>query len=263
MLPACFQCCRCLNPLPLLPKHGAALVANRAAGRCSRHHPLSLRPGSGCTGKETGAPPLVPPNRSMLQGGELLQCMQRQGAAALQQCPQPAAGAAEAWMPSGAAAAGRYRLGVAYEDSHLACVVKPPGIPTDTPPHRGAARGANNATGSAATGASQPGAGAASGASSSSAAAQAVPSVYELLAAQLQPTGELGALRRPRHVHRLDEPTGGLVVVAKTRLAQTQLSAAFMQRRVSGSAGWLVAAAPVLASSLATLAGIPSSVAPT
>lgn len=199
----------------------------------------------------------------MLQGGELLQCMQRQGAAALQQCPQPAAGAAEAWMPSGAAAAGRYRLGVAYEDSHLACVVKPPGIPTDTPPHRGAARGANNATGSAATGASQPGAGAASGASSSSAAAQAVPSVYELLAAQLQPTGELGALRRPRHVHRLDEPTGGLVVVAKTRLAQTQLSAAFMQRRVSGSAGWLVAAAPVLASSLATLAGIPSSVAPT
>ena len=50
----------------------------------------------------------------------------------------------------------------------------------------------------------------------------------------LRPTaGVEGALVRPRPVHRLDARTGGLLVVAKTRLAMTSLSEAFASRKVS------------------------------
>jgi len=39
-----------------------------------------------------------------------------------------------------------------------------------------------------------------------------------------------GVLRRPQHVHRLDAPTGGLLVVAKTQEALTTLCVAFAER---------------------------------
>ena len=39
-----------------------------------------------------------------------------------------------------------------------------------------------------------------------------------------------GVLRRPQHVHRLDAPTGGLLVVAKTHEALAKLCVAFAER---------------------------------
>ena len=47
----------------------------------------------------------------------------------------------------------------------------------------------------------------------------------------------VGALARPMYAHRLDEGTGGLLVVAKTRQALAELSAAFRERRVGLGSG--------------------------
>ncbi len=48
----------------------------------------------------------------------------------------------------------------------------------------------------------------------------------------LSPSSLPDALRRPRPVHRLDAPTAGLVVVAKTRTAHAALGHAFQRREV-------------------------------
>ena len=88
-------------------------------------------------------------------------------------------------------------LEVAHEDAHFAVVVKPEGVNTV-----GDARGGWTCE--------------------------------RMLPYFLAPTvGVEGALVRPRPVHRLDALTGGLLVVAKTRLALTSLSEAFASRRVT------------------------------
>ena len=83
---------------------------------------------------------------------------------------------------------------IAYEDAHCAIVVKPEGVPT---------------VGDAEW-----------------TAESALPYVLE------PAVGVEGALPRPRPTHRLDKPTGGLLLCAKTRLAQETLGAAFEARRV-------------------------------
>lgn len=80
-------------------------------------------------------------------------------------------------------------LTVVYEDEHLACIIKPPGM---------------QCQGSGAD------------------------SVQGLLPLSLRPTvNVVGTLRKPRHAHRLDLLTGGLVLAAKTQPALQNLSAAF------------------------------------
>lgn len=153
----------------------------------------------------------------------MLQCIQRQGAVV--QPRQPAASS----PASAALAAGLPQLEVVFEDDHMACVVKPPGIPVDMPAGRAAAAAAAAV---AAAPAAQD-----SPTASSSTAPQQLVSMYTLLAHSLQPTQQLGAMRRPRHAHRLDEPTGGLLLVGKTREAQAALCAAFERRQVRGE-GW-------------------------
>ena len=61
-----------------------------------------------------------------------------------------------------------------------------------------------------------------------------VPTLRTLLAASLAPSqaAEHEPLWRPQHVHRLDKPTRGLVVAAKTGRALRALSAAFAARQV-------------------------------
>lgn len=90
----------------------------------------------------------------------------------------------------------------------MACVVKPPGVPVDTPPGRSAGSSASLA-GSEAGGSEAATAAAAAAAPAAKAPPPAAPSVYSRLARSLAPSTQLGALRRPRHCHRLDEPTGG------------------------------------------------------
>ena len=53
------------------------------------------------------------------------------------------------------------------------------------------------------------------------------------LAWHLENLPKLGGEDRPGIVHRLDKETSGLIVVARTELAQRRLSAAFAERRVS------------------------------
>jgi tRNA pseudouridine65 synthase/23S rRNA pseudouridine1911/1915/1917 synthase len=84
-------------------------------------------------------------------------------------------------------------LRVAYEDAFLAVVEKPPGYPVSGNRHR---------------------------------------TVEHALTTNLQASTAADALSWPRPVHRLDAPTGGLLVVAKARGAQVALGQAFEERRV-------------------------------
>ncbi|BDA48980.1 probable ribosomal large subunit pseudouridine synthase D [Coccomyxa sp. Obi] len=113
----------------------------------------------------------------LVYGGQLIEWQQRmQGGAQLQPDCAPA------------------MLQVVYEDEDIACVVKPPGMPTQ------GMGGVKDVVGS--------------------------------LGYLLTPSSKVGSLWRPQHVHRLDAPTGGLLMVAKTRAAIKSLSAAFAQREV-------------------------------
>jgi len=56
------------------------------------------------------------------------------------------------------------------------------------------------------------------------------PGAHACLPHSLQPSLLAGVLGRPVHVHRLDAPTGGLLVVAKTSRVLTELGAAFAER---------------------------------
>eukprot|EP00966_Prymnesium_polylepis_P081170 1880529-Prymnesium_polylepis.1 len=60
------------------------------------------------------------------------------------------------------------------------------------------------------------------------------PPLRSLLANSLQPSRDAAAqpLWRPQHVHRLDGPTSGLLVVAKTGQALRALSSGFKERLV-------------------------------
>lgn len=87
----------------------------------------------------------------------------------------------------------RCELVVLYEDSHLAVVIKPAGISTNGP---------------------------------------WLKTLEHALPAHLQTSDQPDALRWPRPAHRLDGPTGGLVLVGKTASALAALSGAFQKRRV-------------------------------
>ncbi|GIL84907.1 hypothetical protein Vretimale_9737 [Volvox reticuliferus] len=84
-------------------------------------------------------------------------------------------------------------LPVAYEDEHMAVVIKPPGIETQGPGSE---------------------------------------TVHGRLKYCLRPTTLVGALNRPQQVHRLDASTGGLLLVAKTHHALRVLAADLRQRRM-------------------------------
>ena len=87
----------------------------------------------------------------------------------------------------------RVAVTVVYEDDDLAIVVKPPGIATSGPRRR---------------------------------------TLERALPFSVRSGTGPDALRWPRCVHRLDAPTSGLVVVAKTRTAHAALGVAFQERRV-------------------------------
>ncbi|WIA36607.1 hypothetical protein OEZ86_007895 [Tetradesmus obliquus] len=89
--------------------------------------------------------------------------------------------------------AGKPGLEVACEDEHMACIVKPQGLPT---------QGTGEGT------------------------------VQGRIKYCLQPSPLPGALFRPHHVHRLDVNTGGLLLVAKTRAAGTALAADLAQHKM-------------------------------
>jgi len=84
-------------------------------------------------------------------------------------------------------------LPVIYEDDILAVIEKPPGFPVSGNCHR---------------------------------------SIEHALPANLQPCQAGDALVQPRPVHRLDVPTGGVMLVAKSATALMQLSQQFQQRQV-------------------------------
>lgn len=170
--------------------------------------------------------------------------MQREGGALHLAC---ADGAAAPGPLPGAGRQGGLALEVVFEDDHMACVVKPPGVPTDSPPGRSAAQSSSSAGPTAVAGSQGADAGgdmpAGGEIGSPRAPPPVAPSVYSRLPASLAPSRLLGALRRPRHCHRLDEPTGGLLLVGKTRQAQAALCGAFHDRRVGvpvlgARAGW-------------------------
>mmetsp|Transcript_4727 Transcript_4727/g.10258 ORF Transcript_4727/g.10258 Transcript_4727/m.10258 type:complete len:261 (+) Transcript_4727:60-842(+) len=89
---------------------------------------------------------------------------------------------------------GSVPLRIVYEDDDMAVVYKPAGIPV-----AGSQEGRLN--------------------------------VRTMLAYSLQPSQNAEPLWRPQHVHRLDAPTSGLLVVAKSRPAISALHEAFAQRQ--------------------------------
>ena len=93
-----------------------------------------------------------------------------------------------------------FPIDIAYEDDSIAVVVKPAGVVTHPPP------------------------GGAPGSRSMRTAVQ-----YAL---RPPPAGTPGALYRPHCVHRLDKPTSGLLLCAKTKQAELGLHRAFRERRV-------------------------------
>ena len=89
---------------------------------------------------------------------------------------------------------------ILFEDEHLAVVLKPAGVVTH--PTRGGAAGSRSMR----------------------------TAVMHALAPP--PEGTPGALYRPHLVHRLDKPTSGLMLCAKTKPALLALSKGFAQRRI-------------------------------
>ena len=84
-------------------------------------------------------------------------------------------------------------LKVLYEDAHIAAVHKPPGLAVNGTWHR---------------------------------------TVEHALSSNLQPSTAPDALRMPRPAHRLDRPTGGLLLVGKTATGLAGLSGLFHDRAV-------------------------------
>jgi 23S rRNA-/tRNA-specific pseudouridylate synthase len=188
-------------PPPPAPRAGHAVVATTVAPACIAP---DARLAHALTELLPGEFPSVTAARKACRRGEVL----LDGAPAKQDAVVPG-GATVAWAPrAGGAPAPEPRaregalrpppplISVAYEDDHLAVVVKPAGLAT--------------------TGAGGGGADLAS-----------------RLAASLAPTPLPAALWRPRPVHRPDADTGGLVLVAKTRPALAALSEAVAGREVA------------------------------
>lgn len=84
-------------------------------------------------------------------------------------------------------------LEVVFEDTHLAVLVKPPGIPVS---------------------------------------GNFVRTVQRALLSNLSPSDAPDALRLPRPAHRLDGPTGGLLLIGKTAAALVALNRQFQEQRV-------------------------------
>ena len=114
-----------------------------------------------------------------IKEGQVIQCLARNGASAMSETNLLQV--AKHLLPL------LHQMNVAYEDEHMAVVVKPPGIAT-----QGKGDGLRG-----------------------------------FLPHILKPTTEIGALHRPQHCHRLDLDTGGLLVVAKTKKALSKLSEDF------------------------------------
>ena len=143
-----------------------------------------------------------------LKVGDVVEWTQRDGASSLTSSPSSPASSSSLSKNEPST---EIEISVAYEDDHLAVVSKPRGLPT-----QGAGPGR--------------------------------PSLQKLLmrttkgeggGALLSPSPLVGALWRPRPVHRLDSAVGGLVLIAKTRPALAALSAAFGAREVATR--WLAA----------------------
>jgi RluA family pseudouridine synthase/mutator protein MutT len=101
-----------------------------------------------------------------------------------------------------------FALEIAYEDDALAVVVKPAGVCTHPPSNAENRRLAGAANGNSMRTAVQ----------------------YAL---RPPPVGTVDALYRPHICHRLDRPTSGLLLCAKTRPALAALTAAFRDRRIT------------------------------
>jgi RNA pseudouridylate synthase len=148
------------------------------------------------------------------------------------------------------------QLAVAFEDDHLACVVKPQGIPTQAsiptcllfaeavPLTSRQSEGCTVSQDCAAYLPDTTAAQAIRGALhmiSDIQAARAKPvcdpqahgpllDVHSRLLHSLAASAAPGALARPRHAHRLDSPTGGLLLVGKTHAAVAALCSMFVDR---------------------------------
>lgn len=84
-------------------------------------------------------------------------------------------------------------LSIVYEDEHLAVIVKPAGIPVS---------------------------------------GNYFKTIQNALAFNLTPSNATDALQIPRPVHRLDSPTSGVLLIAKTRIAQMDLGQQFERKTV-------------------------------
>mmetsp|Transcript_86642 Transcript_86642/g.167871 ORF Transcript_86642/g.167871 Transcript_86642/m.167871 type:complete len:507 (-) Transcript_86642:124-1644(-) len=117
-------------------------------------------------------------------------------------------------------------LPVLFEDDHMAIVVKPAGMAT----HGGTASERNSANG----------AGIKINPKKKSSTTSNGLTVRTALLHALRPSifapggrsDEQAPLRRPTHVHRLDKPTSGLLIAAKTRVALQVLSESFQNRQI-------------------------------
>jgi len=105
-----------------------------------------------------------------------------------------------AFYPSENSSTPPFKLPVIYEDDHLAVVNKPAGVVVYS--HKKGGHGLNTIR-------------------------ACLPHVLHP-----PPEGTEGTLRRPQPVHRLDKPTSGLLVIAKTKTAMSGLSGAFANREV-------------------------------
>jgi len=88
------------------------------------------------------------------------------------------------------------RVDVIFEDDHHAVIYKPPGMTCD----HGVRRGHGTVT--------------------------------SAILVSLKPSPVVGALGRPKHAHRLDLPTEGLLLCAKSKVALVNLSEAFAERKI-------------------------------
>ncbi|GIL53564.1 hypothetical protein Vafri_9142 [Volvox africanus] len=190
----------------LLPEHCPTVTAAKRAirRRLVLRIPRLATHGSVASGTDavTGGPPhpagVVASTRDTVTPGEVLQLLARRGTgimgwvgpAAMRSVPTAAAAAAA----RGHNETNTNGLPVAYEDEHMAVVIKPPGIET---------QGSGSET------------------------------VHGRLKYCLRPTTLVGALNRPQQVHRLDASTGGLLMVAKTHHALRALTADLHHRRMS------------------------------
>lgn len=209
----CRRACLILVAMFATPPSGALLAAPGVRPGYAELQRFTLRPCAGQTplpealhGAEPGAFPTLSAARRTIRRGLVVVDSARtscrtlvSGGELVLLLGRAGADASTGGRSPAAVTTGANKLEVLFEDDELAIVVKPQGMPTQDAPAAGSAHAL---------------------------------SAYSLLPASLAPSSQDGRLSRPRHVHRLDAPTGGLLVVAKTHRALVELSAAFSSRDV-------------------------------